>query len=177
MRREDQRTWGSVHWVTWTFSTLREQQRLKENSGGYVPGKAGHSFHLIKPTRVAPHGRSQCSSSRWISFPGLKSLQGLESQKKMEGTKRGNTLWSGFAHRAAPHVCIEEDYYHPLGDATHPEDPRWPGRLGRIARQSLYREAQAAGQAGSLPEGETRCVLLDMTNPPQGIGPGLWAIP
>lgn len=42
-----------------------------------------------------------------------------------------------------------------------------------IARQSLHREAWAAGQAGSLPKGGIRRVLLDMTNPPQGTGPGL----
>lgn len=50
-------------------------------------------------------------------------------------------------------------------------DPRRPGKLGWTARQSLYREAQAAGQAGSLPEGETTCVLLNKTNPPQGDRP------
>lgn len=69
-------------------------------------------------------------------------------------------------------ACVG-DCHHPPGDATHPEDPRGPGRLGRTARQSLHREAQAAGQAGSLPEGGTRRVLLDMTNPPRGTGPGL----
>lgn len=58
-------------------------------------------------------------------FPGLKSLQGLESPKKKRGgMKRDNTLQSGFTHRAVPHICIEGDYYHPQGDATHPEDPR-----------------------------------------------------
>lgn len=85
--------------------------------------------------------------------------------------KRENTLQSGFTHRAAPHVCIEGDYYHPQGNATHPEDPRRPRKLGWTASQSLYREAQAAGQAGSLPEGETMCMLLNMTNPPQGDRP------
>lgn len=56
----------------------------------------------------------------------------------------------------------------PPTQKTPDDQGGWAGQPG-----SLYTGGRVASQAGSLPGGGTRRVLLDMTNPPRGTGPGL----
>lgn len=136
---------------------------------------AGDSLWLMEP-RGLPERRcakgSPCSSlgkalDVRVFFlrlneisPGLTSLPGPGEKQlgsrvpeKDEGMKREKiNLWWNLVHGAAPHMRVQRDCHHPLGDATHPEEPRRPRRLGRTARQSVHRRPGWPARQAAFPE-------------------------
>lgn len=163
-------------------SRVSHQRRQAEGQPQGALGPAG----LASKASLLTWGDSRCHNvlpEAELSeiFPGLTSSEGPGGKQlgsrvppKDGGVERKRVCDGALHTEHRMNVCVQGDCHHPLGDATHSEDPRQPGRLGRTARQSLHRRpGRAGGQAGSLPGGGTRCELLNMTNPPRGTGPGL----
>ena len=93
-------------------------------------------------------------------FPGLMSLQdpggkqlGSRVPKRGRDEERKH-ICVGALHTEQHHMyaCAGGDCRHALGDATHPEAPRRPGRRGRTARQSLHRRPGRAARHAAFPE-------------------------
>lgn len=88
--------------------------------------------------------------------------------------KRENILVMGPCTRSSTTcMCVQGGLSSSAGRCHPPRRPQTTREAGQDSQAVFTQEARVASQAGSLPGGGTRRVLLDMTNPPRGTGPGL----
>lgn len=88
--------------------------------------------------------------------------------------KRENILVMGPCTRSSTTcMCVQGGIVITRWEMPPTRRPQTTREAGQDSQAVFTQEARVASQAGSLPRGRTRRVLLDMTNPPWGTSPRL----